>query len=425
MCLPCSTKRTACPPSHGASGAGGDRGRSLAGGLARLRYRALALDRPGHEDESCRCAARSGCQSHSAQGGPGRAFPITDMSAPNSPTSSRARTPIGSARFVPEISRKWTKTLNTSLSSTRTAIAFALPPWRARCASRTSSAACCSRSSASEPCRRRRSSILLAGRCYLPRNDRGVARCGQGCGIRLGRRGLVLSCGAGRVWLAALTHVDGWDGDYQRRLLVATIAALWSCRLGIHILRRTLNGGEDPRYAKLHASNGRSAGVRVSSCFCRVQAAAALLLTATIFTAARNPANGLHWSDAAGIAIHRHSRDRRRHVADAQLAQFRSKAAPMGARSAIMASGACRDIRTISSSGLDGQATRSSPSVPAGVWGWGLALAGPAFMYWLLVHVSGIPPLEAHMMRSRGVAFAAYVRTRQCLLAWPPKEGSR
>ena len=40
-------------------------------------------------------------------------------------------------------------------------------------------------------------------------------------------------------------------------------------------------------------------------------------------------------------------------------------------------------------------------------WGW-LALAGPAFMYWLLVHVSGIPPLEAHMLRSRGEAFRAH-----------------
>ncbi|MBN9066604.1 MAG: DUF1295 domain-containing protein, partial [Rhizobiales bacterium] len=40
-------------------------------------------------------------------------------------------------------------------------------------------------------------------------------------------------------------------------------------------------------------------------------------------------------------------------------------------------------------------------------WGW-LALTGPLLMYWLLVHVSGIPPLEAHMLRSRGTAFRDY-----------------
>jgi steroid 5-alpha reductase family enzyme len=42
-------------------------------------------------------------------------------------------------------------------------------------------------------------------------------------------------------------------------------------------------------------------------------------------------------------------------------------------------------------------------------WGW-LALAGPLLMYWLLVHASGIPPLEAHMLRSRGKAFRDYQR---------------
>jgi steroid 5-alpha reductase family enzyme len=45
-------------------------------------------------------------------------------------------------------------------------------------------------------------------------------------------------------------------------------------------------------------------------------------------------------------------------------------------------------------------------------YGW-LALAAPACMYWVLVHVSGIPPLEQHMLRSRGDAFREYQkRTR-------------
>ena len=38
------------------------------------------------------------------------------------------------------------------------------------------------------------------------------------------------------------------------------------------------------------------------------------------------------------------------------------------------------------------------------------ALIGPIFIYWLLVHVSGIPPLEAQMLASRGEAYAAYQR---------------
>jgi steroid 5-alpha reductase family enzyme len=41
--------------------------------------------------------------------------------------------------------------------------------------------------------------------------------------------------------------------------------------------------------------------------------------------------------------------------------------------------------------------------------GW-LALLAPACMYWVLVHVSGIPPLESHMLRTRGDEFRAYQR---------------
>ena len=37
-------------------------------------------------------------------------------------------------------------------------------------------------------------------------------------------------------------------------------------------------------------------------------------------------------------------------------------------------------------------------------WGW-LTLSAPALMYWPLVHVSGIPPSEQQMLRSRGAAF--------------------
>ena len=42
-------------------------------------------------------------------------------------------------------------------------------------------------------------------------------------------------------------------------------------------------------------------------------------------------------------------------------------------------------------------------------WGW-FALLAPVFMCWLLVPVSGIPPLERQMLGSRGQAYRAYRR---------------
>ena len=48
--------------------------------------------------------------------------------------------------------------------------------------------------------------------------------------------------------------------------------------------------------------------------------------------------------------------------------------------------------------------------------GW-LALSGPLIMYVLLVHVSGVPPLEAHLSRSRPAEFAAYAKNVSAF--WP------
>ena len=51
--------------------------------------------------------------------------------------------------------------------------------------------------------------------------------------------------------------------------------------------------------------------------------------------------------------------------------------------------------------------------------GW-VALAAPALMYWLLAHVSGVPPLEAELRRSRPEAFADYERRVSRFFPAPP-----
>jgi steroid 5-alpha reductase family enzyme len=43
-------------------------------------------------------------------------------------------------------------------------------------------------------------------------------------------------------------------------------------------------------------------------------------------------------------------------------------------------------------------------------------------MYWLLVHVSGLPPLEEHMLRTRGDAFRAYQARTSAFFLWPSRE---
>jgi steroid 5-alpha reductase family enzyme len=46
-------------------------------------------------------------------------------------------------------------------------------------------------------------------------------------------------------------------------------------------------------------------------------------------------------------------------------------------------------------------------------------------MYWLLVYISGIPPLEAHMLERRGEAFRAYQERTSAFFPVPPRGLSR
>lgn len=221
--------------------------------------------------------------------------------------------------------------------------------------------------------------------------------------------------------VAALAPVIGLEGNDQRRLLVATIAAAWACRLGCHIALRTINGGEDPRYARLREEWGERWRARLFV-FLQIQAAAALLLAGTIFLAARNPAPGLRWSDVAGLLVLL-TAVIGEGLADAQLTRFRSNPANSDKVCDAGLWGLSRHPNYfLQWIGWTGYAVIAIG--PAGAWAWGwAALAGPAFMYWLLVYVSGIPPLEAHMLRSRGAAFASYAARVNAFWPGPPTKG--
>ncbi|WP_241126954.1 DUF1295 domain-containing protein [Novosphingobium terrae] len=193
-----------------------------------------------------------------------------------------------------------------------------------------------------------------------------------------------------------------------RQGLVAGMVALWALRLGGHIALRTAGHGDDPRYAELRREWGERFALRLFL-FLQIQAVAGWLLVVCVMLAAHRPGIVPVWSDGVGailllLAVIGEG------VADAQLRAFRK---------------APDNRRRICESGLWGLSRHPNYFFewlgwiayaliaigPDGHWaeGW-LALIGPVFMYWLLVHVSGIPPLEAHMLRSRGDAFRAHQR---------------
>jgi steroid 5-alpha reductase family enzyme len=198
-------------------------------------------------------------------------------------------------------------------------------------------------------------------------------------------------------------------GISPRGLAVAALIAIWAVRLGVHIAHRSFAGPEDARYAALRTEWGAGFQRRLFW-FLQVQAVAAAFLSLSMGLAASNPAPFPRVQDFLGIlvlivAIVGEG------VADAQLRGFKGRVCDVGLWGMSRHPNYFFEwlgwfaypLLAIDFSRLD--------------WAW-LSLTGPAFMYWLLVHVSGIPFLEQHMLRSRGDAYRAYQKRVAAFVPW-------
>ena len=227
-----------------------------------------------------------------------------------------------------------------------------------------------------------------------------------------------VSVGAAGV-LAALAPIE-MTSHWPRQVLVASLVALWALRLGSHIALRTLQGGDDPRYAQLKKEWG-GAYRRKLFTFLQIQAAAAGMLALTVAAAARNPVPELRVQDFLGVAILTIAIVGEG-VADRQLTKFRQHS--KGGKKVC-------DVGLWSWSRhpnyfFEWLCWLAYPLIAidfSGLYpfGW-ISLIGPIFMYWLLVHVSGIPLLEAHMMRSRGSEFETYKARVSAFWPLPPAQ---
>jgi steroid 5-alpha reductase family enzyme len=241
--------------------------------------------------------------------------------------------------------------------------------------------------------------------------------------IRTGRSGFIdaiwsFATGAGGI-AGSLARLSGTDAIRPRQWLVAGLVVLWSLRLGLHIAARTIRGGDDPRYRQLRRE-WRQDFRRKLFWLLQIQAAAALVLIVTILIAARRPTPDLGFGDLLGVAIFLIAVIGEA-LADRQLARFRAVPENEGKVCDI---GLWRFSRhpNYFFEWLVWTACALIAIDFSGAYPWGfIALAGPVLMYRLLVHVSGIPPLEAHMLRSRGDRYADYQRRVNAFWPGPPK----
>jgi len=240
--------------------------------------------------------------------------------------------------------------------------------------------------------------------------------------LRPGRSGWIDVIWSFAAGIAAMATALLPPGCGERQGVVAGLALAWGLRLGLHIAARTAPGHDDPRYAALRAEWGANFAVR-SLWFLQIQAMAAMLLAGTVAIAAHNPARGLGLLGGLGMGLIV-AGILGEALADWQLRRF--------ARAHAGQNKVCDQ-------GLWGWSRHPNYFCEWAVWmgfaavaidpsggfpiGW-LALGAPVLMYVLLVHVSGIPPLEAHLQRSRPEAFRSYqVRVNAF---WPgPKRRAR
>lgn len=226
------------------------------------------------------------------------------------------------------------------------------------------------------------------------------------------------SLGVGVVsFLVALLPMHS-DWPHWWQLTMAILVLCWCLRLGLHIAQRTQVTVDDPRYRDLIEKWGAYAARRLFW-FLQAQAAVGTVLVLSIALAAHNPDPELRVADVLGVLI-LVGAIAGEATADRQLRLFKADPANRGQ---VCDVGLWRWSRHpnyfFEWAFWVGVAVIAVDIGGYNIIGW-LAFAAPACMYWVLVHASGIPPLEAHMLRSRGDQYRTYQQRTSAFFPAPP-----
>ena len=223
------------------------------------------------------------------------------------------------------------------------------------------------------------------------------------------------SFGGGAVWFAVSS--GGWG---PRSLLVSLLVIAWSLRLGSHLAVRVARAHpiEDGRYRAMRERWRGRFGITMFGFF-QLQALSVVVLALPVFLVARNETPEFAAIEYVGVALWVAALVGES-MADRQLAVFKRDPANHG---------------RVCTVGLWGWSRHPNYFCEWLVWlayallawpasaGW-LGLIAPAAMLYLLLCVSGVPPTEEHLMRSKGEAYRRYQRTTPAFFPWPPRRSS-
>jgi steroid 5-alpha reductase family enzyme len=224
------------------------------------------------------------------------------------------------------------------------------------------------------------------------------------------------TAGAGGAITALLAGLPA-----ARPLVVLAFAVAWALRLGLHIARRTGGISDDPRYARLAAGWGADAP-RQMFILLQKQALVSIPLGLAMVLAAWNPAPFAVGDWIAILVLV--TAIAGEGLADKQLRAFRAEPANRGRICDVgLWSWSRHPNYFFEWLGWIAYPLLAIDLAGGHPFGWA-ALAAPLCMYWLLVRVSGIPPLEAHMVEKHGAAYRAYQARVSAFFPVPSQHGA-
>jgi steroid 5-alpha reductase family enzyme len=220
----------------------------------------------------------------------------------------------------------------------------------------------------------------------------------------------------GFVLIAVVSFgLSAGSGVAGRRVLVLLLTAVWGLRLGAHIFLRNRGQGEDKRYASLLRRNNGSLAVFVLRYIYlaqgRVMWFVSLPVQAAMYEHA--PLGPVSWLGVAVWAVGFGFEA----IGDAQLRRFRDDPANAGR---VLDRGLWRYTRHPNYFG-DAAVWFGLWLLACSHWLGVVLVVSPLYMTNMLVRHTGKKLLEKHMARSKGAAYADYVRRTSGFIPWPPR----
>jgi steroid 5-alpha reductase family enzyme len=214
---------------------------------------------------------------------------------------------------------------------------------------------------------------------------------------------------------AAITAFLGsaGSGNAVRRWLLLILTLVWGLRLAVHIGRRSIGKGEDPRYTELLADRGKFETVLIVY---GLQGLLAFLISAPVLVGSylRGPITPLAWLGVllwiVGMLFEA--------VGDAQLERYKAAKAAGLDVGIVMDRGLWRYTRHPNYFG-DACVWVGIFCVCAERWPGVLTVFAPAIMVYLLAFGSGKRVLERSMVKRPG--YREYMRRTSGFLPLPPK----